>query len=259
MRADLSADPASGLAAPGNESRPHIVLIMQARMGSSRLPGKSLMPLAGEPLVSRVVERVKRCRRVDTIVLATTDKSPDDSLAELAKCQAVAVFRGSENDLVDRYYQAALAHHADVVVRVPADNPAPEPAEIDRIIDYHLASGNDFSSNYPDVFDNGYPDGIGAEAFNFQALKQVWETSADPRNREHPHTNFYEHPEVYRIGTIECPPEFRRPDIILDVNTQEEYEFMAELYDYLYPRNPEFSIRDIIRWYDEVYRRKEKL
>lgn len=231
--------------------RPHVVLIMQARMGSSRLPGKSLMPLAGRPLVGRVIERVQRCKSVDKIILATTKKTQDDPLETLGKEYGVDVFRGSENDLVDRYYQAARASGADVVVRVPADNPAPEPSEIDRVIEYHLQSQNDFSSNYPDVFDNGYPDGIGAEVFNFEALRKVWESSSDPRNREHPHTNFYEHPDVYRIGTIECPREFRRPDIVLDVNTQEEYQFMAKLYEALYSRNRLFTIKDIIQWVDD--------
>lgn len=231
-----------------------VVMILQARMGSTRLPGKSLLPLAGEPLVGRVLERVKRCQRVDQIVLVTTQKEQDDPLVELGKKYGVEIFRGSENDLVDRYYQAAKKYNADLIVRVPADNVAPEPGEIDRIIEYHLQSGNDFSSNYPDYFDNGYPDGIGAEVFNFEALKRVWETCTDPRNREHPHTNFYEHPEIYKIGTIECPQEFRRPDIVLDVNTREQYERMAQMYEYLYPRNAEFSIYDIIEWYDCVYR-----
>jgi spore coat polysaccharide biosynthesis protein SpsF len=233
--------------------RPRVVMILQARMGSSRLPGKSLLPLAGAPLVTRVLERVKRCQLVDEFVLATTCKAQDDPLEALGRENGVVVFRGAENDLVDRYFQAALAFHADVIVRIPADNPAPEPAEIDRIIEFHIRSGNDFSSNYPDVFDNGYPDGIGAEVINFEALHRVWKSSTDSRNREHPHTNFYEHPDVYKIGTIQCPAEFRRPDIILDVNTREEYDFMAELYDYLYFRNPEFNVLDIIRWYDDVY------
>lgn len=233
--------------------RPRVVLISQARMGSTRLPGKSLMPLADKPLVGRVIERLKRCERVDEIVLATTQKTEDDPLEGIGRDCGIAVFRGAENDLVDRYYRAALAYRARVIVRVPADNPAPEPEQIDRTIEYHLQSGNDFTTTYPDVFDNGWPDGIGAEVFNFDGLEKVWKTSADPRNREHPHTNFYEHPEIYRIGTLPCPSEFRRPDILLDVNTPEEYEFMAQLYEYLYPRNPKFTIFDIIWWYDNVY------
>ncbi len=235
-------------------TKPRVVLILQARMGSTRLPGKSMMDLAGAPLVVRMIERIRRCTRVDQVVLATTQKPEDDVLEKVAYSYGITAFRGSESDLVDRYYQAALAFKADVIVRIPGDNPAPEPDEIDRVILYHLQSNNDFSSNYPDVLDNGYPDGIGAEVFSFEALDRVWKTVSDPRNREHPHTNFYEHPEIFKIGTIECPPEFRRPDIILDVNTPEQYEFMAQMYDYLYSRNPKFGILDIIQWYDEVYR-----
>ena len=229
------------------------MLIVQARMGSTRLPGKSMMDLAGAPLIGRIVERVKRCKRVDIIVLATTQNTENDALAELGQSYGVSVFRGSEDDVLDRYYQAARAFNADVVVRIPGDNPVPEPREIDRIISHHVQSDNDFSTNYPDVLDNGYPDGIGAEVFNLEALERAWRSATDSRNREHPHTNFYDHPETYKVGTIECPPEFRRPDIVLDVNTREHYDFLAQLYEYLYPRNPEFGILDVIEWYDNVY------
>jgi len=246
-------------------TKPRVVMILQARMGSTRLPGKSMMDLAGVPLVGRIIERVKRCKKVDEIVLATTQKPEDDVLEELGRSYGISVFRGSENDLVDRYYQAAKAFNADVVVRLPADNPCPEPNEIDRIIDYHLTDQSDFSSNLAEVFGNGYPDGIGAEAFNFETLEEVWRTSSDPQKREHPHLNFFDYesqepadPDRYRVGTVQCPLEFRRPDLVLDVNTREEYEFMAELYEYLYPRNPQFHITDVIQWYDNIYRKSAK-
>jgi len=245
-------------------TRPKIVLILQARMGSTRLPGKSMMDLAGAPLVGRILERVKRCERLDLIVSATTTTKPeDDVLARLAEDYGTAAFRGSENDLVDRYYCAAKEFGADVIVRLPADNPVPEPAEIDRIVDYHLTGQSDFSSNLAQVYGNGYPDGIGAEVFNLRVLEEVWRTSRDPENREHPHLNFFDYgtqkatdPRKYSVGTVECPTEFRRPDLVLDVNTIEEYRFMVELFEYLYPRNPNFHITDIIQWYDNVYRKE---
>lgn len=208
------------------------------------------MPLAGKPLVERIIERVKRCTKVDMIVLATTSKREDDVLCQIAEQNGIACFRGSENDLVDRYYQAALRYSADFIVRLPADNPVVEPAEIDRIVVHHLASDDDFSSNTHNILSNGYPDGLGAEIFSLERLKEIWKNVEDPRNREHPHTYFYDHPELYKIGTVRCPPEFNRPDLVLDVNTKEEYEFIASLYDALYPTNPEFHITDIIRWYD---------
>src|SRR5437868_3425972 len=105
------------------------VLIVQGRMGSTRLPGKSLLPLAGEPLLGRLLERLPRVALVDEIVLAIPETAQDDPLAALGQRLGVAVFRGAENDLVDRYYQAATAHGAGTVVRIPGDNPVPEPAE----------------------------------------------------------------------------------------------------------------------------------
>jgi spore coat polysaccharide biosynthesis protein SpsF len=232
-------------------------MILQARMGSTRLPGKSLMPLAGAPLVGRILERVKRCRRLDDIVLATTTKAMDDPLESLAGHYGINCVRGSENDLVDRYYQAALQHKAGTVVRLPADNPVPEPGEIDRIIEYHFQGESDFSSNLSQVFGNGYPDGIGAEVFSLDCLAQVWREVTDPHRREHPHLNFFDYktqraasPDRYRIGTIPCPAEFARPEVVLDVNTREEYDVMADLYHDLYPGNPQFGIRDILPWWD---------
>jgi spore coat polysaccharide biosynthesis protein SpsF len=235
-----------------------VVLILQARMGSRRLPGKSMLDLAGAPLVGRILERVKRCRRTDATVLATTTQGEDDCLDALARAYGVGVFRGAEHDLVDRYYRAAKAFDADVVVRLPADNPVPEPAEIDRIIEYHLAGSAEFSSNLAEVFDNGYPDGIGAEVMDTTTLEAVWRTLDDPERREHPHLNFFDYKTQqpagrWRVGTVACPAAFRRPDLVLDVNTSEQYAFMAALYDALYPRNPSFHITDVITWYDMVY------
>lgn len=237
---------------------PRIVLIIQARMGSRRLPGKSMLDLAGAPLVGRILERVKRCRGVDQIVLATTEKADDDRLADLGRHYAVGVFRGAEVDLVDRHFRAAQSFKAGLVVRLPADNPVPEPSEIDRIIEHHLQSENHFSSNLAQVFGSGYPDGIGAEVIDVKALEEVWRTCDDARRREHPHLNFFDYAtqrptnERYRVGTVACPPAFRRPDLVLDVNTAAQYELMARLYADLYPRNPAFGILDVIEWYDRA-------
>lgn len=240
-----------------------VVLIIQARMGSARLPGKSMMDLAGAPLVGRILERVKRCTRLDEIVLAIPDTPHDRVLGQLGREHGVTVFAGSENDLLERYYQAALASRAEVVGRLPADNATPEPGEIDRIVDHHLSLGRrGFSSNLSVIADSGYPDGIGAEMFDLSLLAEARARNTDPRQREHVHLNFFDYgagravdESWCPISTVRCPAEFRRPDLVLDVNTLEQYEFMRQLYEYLYPRNPQFHITDIIRWYDGVYRR----
>ncbi|HET8892651.1 MAG TPA: NTP transferase domain-containing protein [Gaiellaceae bacterium] len=233
-------------------------LVLQARMGSTRLPGKSMLDLAGAPLLGRILERVQRCREAAPIVVATTREPEDDVLAELGERYGVVVFRGSETDLVDRYVQVARALAVNAVGRLPADNPVPEPEEIDRIVAYHRSSGNAFSSNLAEVLGNGYPDGIGAEVFDVAALEAVWETVDDPVLREHPHRSFYDYdrglavdPKRFPVGTVECPAELRRPDLVLDVNTREQYEVMCELYEALYPLNPEFRVTEVIRWFDE--------
>jgi spore coat polysaccharide biosynthesis protein SpsF len=238
-----------------------VVLIIQARMGSTRLPGKSMMDLAGAPLVGRILERVKRCTKLDDIVLAIPDTEKDRVLTKLGESYGVKVFAGSENDLVERYYRAALSSRAGIVGRLPADNATPEPSEIDRIVDYHLSLGRrGFSSNLSVIGDSEYPDGIGAEMFDFSLLEEARSRHTDPLQREHVHLNFFDYSTGQAVdsawcpvSTIKCPDGFRRPDLILDVNTQEQYEFMRQLYEYLYPRNPQFHITDTIRWFDDVY------
>jgi spore coat polysaccharide biosynthesis protein SpsF len=238
---------------------PRIVLIVQARMGSTRLPGKSLMDLAGAPLVGRILERLKRCRVIHETVLAIPDTPQDVVLKDLGKSYGVRVYAGSENDLVDRYLQAASIADANVIGRLPADNPTPEPEEIDRIASHHVSLGRrGFSSNLSPIGDSGYPDGIGAEMFDRSLLEEAHSRHTNPRQREHVHLNFFDYStqtpvdeKWCPISTVACPPAFRRPDLVLDVNTQAQYEFMRKLYEDLYPQNPAFHITDIIRWYDE--------
>lgn len=244
------------------ESHRRVVLIVQARMGSTRLPGKSMMDLAGAPLVGRILERLKRCKRIDQIVLAIPDTSANAMLEGLGRQHGVTVFAGSENDLLDRCYRAALAAGAEIVGRLPADNATPEPVEIDRIADHHRGlARRGFSSNLTQVFDNRYPDGIGAEMFDFSLLAEARERQPDARQREHVHLNFFDYSTQTPIdaawcpvGTIPCPAEYARPDLVLDVNTEAQYQFMRQLYEALYPKNPQFHITDIISWYDAVYR-----
>src|SRR6266581_2168842 len=163
-------------------------------MGSTRLPGKSMMDLAGAPLVGRILERIKRCEQLDEIVLAIPDTKKDRALLRLGDDYGVTLFAGSENDLVERYYQAAIASKADIVGRLPADNATPEPAEIDRIATHHLSLGHrGFSSNLTTVRGNGYPDGIGAEMFDFSLLAEARDRNTDPRLREHVHLNFFDY------------------------------------------------------------------
>lgn len=237
-----------------------VVAIVQARMGSTRLPGKSLMPLAGKPLVYRVLERIIPSKNIDQIVLAIPNTTENRVLSEIAYELGVSVFAGSEDDLVDRYYQAAEKFDARYVVRIPADNPAPQSSEIDKIIEHHVKLKTaGFSSNLAEVFGSRYPDGIGAEIFDFELLEETWKNQNDPKKREHVHLNFFDYgtqiPVDSRwcpVSTVKCPEEFARPDVILDVNTLQQYRYMALLYEDLYRKNAHFSIQDIIAWHDKL-------
>ena len=238
-----------------------VAAIVQARMGSTRLPGKSLMLLAGTPLVGRVIERIRSAAKIDKLILAIPDNIENDPLETLGKSYGVQIFRGSEIDLVDRYYNAAKNLSCKYVVRIPADNPVPQGSEIDRIIDHHLSLNRPgFSSNLAEIYGSGYPDGIGAEIFDFELLEEISADFSDSKKREHIHLNFFDYATQKAvdenwcpISTVHCPSDFARPDIILDVNTQIQFEYMANLYKELYPSNPNFNIKDIIKWHDKHY------
>jgi spore coat polysaccharide biosynthesis protein SpsF len=238
-----------------------VAAIVQARMGSTRLPGKSLMLLAGTPLVGRVIERIRSAAKIDKLILAIPDNIENDPLETLGKSYGVQIFRGSEIDLVDRYYNAAKNLSCKYVVRIPADNPVPQGSEIDRIIDHHLSLNRPgFSSNLAEIYGSGYPDGIGAEIFDFELLEEISADFSDSKKREHVHLNFFDYATQKAvdenwcpISTVHCPTDFARPDIILDVNTQIQFEYMANLYKELYPSDPNFNIKDIIKWHDKHY------
>jgi spore coat polysaccharide biosynthesis protein SpsF len=238
---------------------PKIVLIIQARMTSNRLPGKSMMPLAGKPLVYRMVERLKNCRKVDEIVIATSDRPEDQVLIDLSKELNVSYFEGNLLDVRDRYLNAAEKFQADFIIRIPADNPIPDSNEIDKLIEFHLEHNpTGFSSNLAQVNNSGYLDGIGAEIFSTRLLQQSLARSDSDTVKEHVHRNFFDYSTQTPVDASWCPiaspkapAELRRPDIILDVNTMDDYTKIKRIYDHLYPQNPNFTTVDVINFIDK--------
>lgn len=232
-------------------------IVVQARMGSIRLPGKSLLDFHGEPMVGRILERLRRCKSVDAIILAIPKNDQNTPLKNLAEKYGTFLFLGPEEDVLDRYFLASQEHNLDFVVRFPADNPVPEPKEIDRIISHHKKlKRKGFSSNLAEINGSGYPDGIGAEIFDFDLLAEVNFKEKRKNLREHVHLNFFDYAKGMPVdetwcpvSTLECPEEFARPDLILDVNTKTQYLTLSRLYEDLYPKNPNFDILDIIKWY----------
>jgi spore coat polysaccharide biosynthesis protein SpsF len=238
---------------------PRVVLIIQARMSSTRLPGKSMMPLAGKPLVFRMVERLKKCKRIDEIVIAIPDIPEDQVLIELAQELDVSSFKGSLLDVRDRYLKSAKQFNADYVVRIPADNPIPDANEIDKLIEFHLTKNPlGFSSNLAQVNKSGYLDGVGAEIFSTKLLEESVTRSSSETVQEHVHRNFFDYATQTPVDATWCPiaspiapAEISRPDIILDVNTMDDYIKIKRIYDNLYPKNPNFTTVDVINFLDK--------
>jgi spore coat polysaccharide biosynthesis protein SpsF len=236
-----------------------VVLIIQARMSSTRLAGKSMMPLADKPLVYRMVERLKKCKKVDEIVIATSDEPEDKVLVNLANELGVSSFQGNLLDVRDRYLKAAEKSNADFIIRIPADNPMPDANEIDKLIEFHLESNlQGFSSNLAQVNNSGYLDGIGAEIFSTKLLQESVTRSSSDTVKEHVHRNFFDYSTQTPVDASWCPiaspkapAELRRPDIILDVNTMDDYTKIKRIYDHLYPQNPNFTTVDVINFIDK--------
>jgi len=236
-----------------------VSLIIQARMGSRRLPGKTLLPLAGKPLIYRIIERVKRCQEIDNLILAIPDTNIDKKIKKINFNGEVKIFEGSENDLVSRYFFAAKKYNSKIVVRLPGDNCMPEPSEIDRIILFYKKFNKPFfASNLSNILGNQYPDGIGAEVFGFNFLDDLMNMKLTKEQKEHIHTNFFDYKKNKpvnknwcKVRTVKCPKEFRRPDICLDVNTIGDYKFIRDIYENLYYANHRFRITDIINYLDK--------
>jgi spore coat polysaccharide biosynthesis protein SpsF len=205
-----------------------------------------------------MVERLKNCKKVDEIVIATSDQPEDQVLVELSKELGVSYFQGNLFDVRDRYLKAAEKFHADYVIRIPADNPMPDANEIDKLIDFHLEHNpTGFSSNLAQVNNSGYLDGIGAEMFSKKLLQESLTRSDSETVKEHVHRNFFDYLTQKAVDASWCPvasptapAELRRPDIILDVNTLDDYHKIKRIYDHLYPQNPNFSTTDVISFLD---------
>jgi spore coat polysaccharide biosynthesis protein SpsF len=205
-----------------------VAAFVQARMGSTRLPGKSLLPIWREmPLVELVLRRVGAARSIDKVVLATSDARADDPLAELAAVLGVATFRGDELDVLARFEGALERHPADAVLRVCADNPLVDPGAVDALVDFFRESQPcDYASNHTAA--SGLPDGSGTEILSADALRLACARATSQVEREHVPAFLLARPEDFRLAYAP-PPEPAWPFTRLDVDTEEDYRRMRGL------------------------------
>src|SRR3989339_1659027 len=221
-----------------------VVAIVQARMGSTRFPGKVLQPILGRPMLELMLERIKRSKRLDAVVIATSTNKLDDRIEELAKVAGVGCFRGSENDVLDRVLQTAKQFKADIIVELWGDAPVIDPEVIDQAVEYYLANDYDCVGT---CLDMSFPWGIGLLIFSTKVLDEVSKVALDPFYREHVSNYIYEHTEKYTVGHLPCPPELRRPELRLAVDEMVDYVLIKDIYEHFSAvNNPDFNTKDII-------------
>jgi len=225
-----------------------VIAIIQARMNSTRLPGKVLMELEGKPFLWHVLERIKNAKKIDKIVLAIADNKESDVLEIFAKNNNIQYFRGSETNLVERYYLAAQKFGANVVVRIPSDNALTDPKIIDIVIEKHLNSDADYTSN---ILEETFPVGLHTEVFNFDALEKAYKNASDEYEKEHATPYIYRRPEMFKLQSVVAEGKLRRPDIRITTDTEEDLKLIREVYKNLY--NPEklISIDEVIDFLDK--------
>jgi len=234
-----------------------IGIIIQCRLNSQRLPGKSLMRLGKWSLVEHTFNNAIKSSLANDCVIIIPDTPENNLLEEYLKEKSIPFMVGSEDNLVSRHLVAAYAYRFDFIVRIPADNPFPHHAEVDKIIEHHISQNiHGFSTNLSEIFNSGYPDGIGAEVFSTEILDKIDQKNASARDLEHVHLNFFDYASQkarssdIKISTVKCSPIFARPDIRLDVNTPEDFRYFQDMFDFF--QRAEFDINDIIKWHDSI-------
>ena len=238
--------------------KPKIVAIIQGRMSSSRLPGKILADIAGQPMLTRVFTRTSRAQTLDEVIFATTTDASDDPVAEYCDFSGIPYTRGSLFDVLDRYYQTAKQAKADLVVRITADCPVIDPGLIDDVVKKVLEIGDlrfDFAANrLPPPWGRTYPIGLDTEVCTFAALERAWKEAKEPQHREHVMPYFYEgvklipdnrslstgiSPRGFKVALLNHPTDFG--DYRWTVDTSEDLEFIREVYS-------RFGDRDDFTW-----------
>jgi len=219
-----------------------IGIIVQARMGSTRLPGKVMLPVEDKPVLQHIIERLKECKFAAEIIIATTNKERDDIIVDLAKANGVKYFRGSEEDVLSRYYFAAKENDLDVVVRITSDCPFVDPSIIDAMIREFL---NDQSYDYlSNCQPRTFPRGLDVEIFTFKALETNFAKAKESFEKEHVTPYFYQHPGQFVLKSYNSPIDYS--DYRLTLDTDEDYLLVKEIYRMIYPLNNHFRSKEII-------------
>ncbi|WP_037353034.1 cytidylyltransferase domain-containing protein [Selenomonas sp. FC4001] len=227
--------------------KPKVVAIIEARMTSTRLPGKVLMQGCGKPLLQHMIERLKRSKHLDDVIVATTVNDTDDGVVELCEEIGCSYFRGSEDDVLLRVLNAAKEFSVDVIVETTGDCPFIDWRHIDKLIDIYMTQDYDFVSN---ATERSFPDGFDIRIFSQKALQEVNDISNDPLDHEHVAIYFPRHPDKYKCFNLKADGEEDRPDLEVTLDEIGDYKLIKAVFDALYPENEDFSCVDVIRYID---------
>ena len=219
------------------------IVILQARYTSTRLPGKVLKPILGKPMLSLQIERVLRSRMIDRLVVATSTNKEDDAIELLCNTINVRCFRGSLNDVLDRFYQAALPYHPEHIIRLTGDCPLIDPEVIDATIDFYRSGAYDYVSNAI-APDETFPDGLDTEIFSYAALTTAWQEAVLPSYREHATQYIIQNPKRFRLGHYKNDKNLSH--LRWTVDEPQDFELVTRIYEELYPVNPTFTSSDIL-------------
>lgn len=210
-------------------------------MSSSRLPGKVLLPLEGATVLERVIERVSGSKLVDKVLVATTNARIDSQIVRVCRAAGISVYRGSEDDVLDRYHGAASRLGVENIVRICADSPLLDPAVLDGVVRLHLSDKADYTNNDGKRV---FPEGERVEVFTFAALKKAWNEATLLSEREHVTPYMKKHPELFRISRLECETDCSDKRWTLD--READYRFISEVYSRLFRRNGLFGMKEIL-------------
>lgn len=220
-----------------------VIVIIQARMGSTRLPGKVLMNIKNKTVLSHVVDRVKQCKKVDDVIVATTTLSKDDVIVEELDKIGCNYYRGSEDDVLDRYYNAGKLYKGDVIIRITSDCPLIDPNIVDDMIEYYMTHDYDMVTNAGVNMDNRtYPRGLDTEIFSFRMLEKAWLMANQDYQREHVTLYIYENEaNIYYYKNKINLSQYR-----ITVDTKEDFQLIESIYNKLYDGKHNFYLEDIM-------------
>jgi len=222
-----------------------IVAIIEARMSSSRLPGKVLLKANNITMLDHLIDRLNEVKKIDEIIIATTLKNCDDLIVDFSKRKEVKFFRGSEEDVMSRVIGAAKFCSADLIVEITGDCPIIDPNIIEQIINIYLANNVDYVSN---ATIRSYPDGMDTQVFSLDILEKSYKMTNDFLDREHVTLHIRNNPDIFSSINVIAPPEIYNPDLGLTLDEEEDYLFIKNIIENLYDKNKFFTCLDIINY-----------